>query len=93
MREGAAAVVPVRVWVDASQSAGTGTLRVQSSAYEWVDVPVTGARDWYSIPGYLLSQVYGDQHIANVQIFFRCTAGTLSVYNACVDFGAWAVQI
>lgn len=91
---GEAAVVPVRVWVDASRTAGTGVVRVQSSAYEWADVDVTGARDWYTMTGHLASQVYGDHHAANVQIFVRCSGGgTLSVYNVCVDFGAWALQI
>jgi hypothetical protein len=93
MRNGAAAVVPVRVRVDASQSAGTGTLRVQSSAYEWVDVSITGARAWYTMVGYLASQVYGDQHIANLQVFVRCTAGTLSVYNVTCCFGQWDAAI
>lgn len=93
MRGGVAAVVPVRIRVDASQSAGTGTLRVQSSDYEWVDVSITGARAWYTMVGYLASQTYGDQHVANVQVFFRCTAGTLSVYNVTACFGQWAVQV
>jgi hypothetical protein len=92
MRGGVAAVVPVRVRVDASRSAGTGTLRVQSGPYEWVDVSITGTRAWYTAVGYLKSQVYGDHHEANVMIFVLCSGGgTLSVYNVCVDYGAWTL--
>lgn len=90
MRGGAAAVVPVRVRVDASRSAGTGVVRVRSGAYEWVDVNVTGGRAWYTATGYLESQVHGDHSWANLQLFGQCSGGgTLSVYGVAVDFGAW----
>ncbi len=88
-RDGAFAVMPVRVRIDASQSAGTGTVRVQSGPFDWVDVPITGARAWSTLTGYLESQVYADHHWANVQVFVRCTSGTLSVYNVVVDYNAW----
>ena len=90
MRGGGAAVVPVRVRVDASRSAGTGVVRVRSGAYEWIDVNVTGGRAWYTATGYLESQVYGDHSWANLQLFGQCSGGgTLSVFNVSVDFGAW----
>lgn len=90
MRGGGAAVVPVRVRVDASRSAGTGVVRVRSGAYEWVDVSVTGGRAWYTATGYLESQVYGDHSWANLQLFGQCSGGgTLSVWNVSVDFGEW----
>lgn len=86
---GCFAVIPVRIRVNAVQSAGTGTVRVQSGPYEWVDVSITGARAWYTMTGYLLSQVYPDHHEAVLQIFVRCTAGTLSIYNVVGDFNKW----
>lgn len=92
MRAGVAAVVPVRVRVDASQALGTGTVRVQSGDYEWVDVPITGARAWYSVTGYLESQVYGDHAWAVLRVFLRSTGiATLSVYGVDVDFGQWTL--
>jgi len=85
------AVIPVRVRVDASRSAGTGTVRVQSGPYEWVDVSITGARDWYEAVGYLRSQVFADHNSASCQVFGRCSGGgTLSLYGVSVDFGQWA---
>lgn len=84
-----AAVVPVRVRVDAAMTGGTGTVRVQSGAYEWVDVSVTGARAIYQAIGYLESQVHADHAWALAQIFARVTAGTLTIFNISVDFGTW----
>jgi len=82
------AVIPVRVRVDASRTAGTGTVRVQSGSYEFVDVSITGARDWYTATGYLVSQVLADHNSASCSVFIRCSGGgTLSVYGVSVDFG------
>ncbi len=83
------AAIPVRVRVDAQAGVTAGTLRVQSSPYEWVDVTVSaGARADFTAVGYLYSQVYPDQASANVQVFFRSgAAGTLDVYYISVEFG------
>jgi hypothetical protein len=85
------AVIPVRVRVEAGRSSGTGTIRVQSGPYEWVDVSITGGRAWYEAVGYMRSQVFADHNVGTVQVFIRTTAGTLSVYGVpSVDFGHWA---
>lgn len=84
------AVIPVRVRVDASRTAGTGVVRVQSGPYEWVDVSITGARAWYTALGYLRSQLFADHNLASCQAFVRCSGGgTLSIWNLSVDFGHW----
>ncbi len=87
--DGDFAVIPVRVRVDAGRSAGTGTVRIQTSLNEWVDVAITGARGWYTAVGYLRSQVFPDESIATAQVFIRTTAGTLSIYGISVDFNWW----
>lgn len=92
MPGGVAAVVPVRVRVDASRSAGDGIVRVQSGPYEWVDVNITGGRGWYTMVGRLETQVTPDHSWANLQVFARVASGTLSVWNICVDFGAWDID-
>lgn len=85
---GLAAVVPALVRFDASMSGGTGTIRVQSGLYEWIDVTIgSGARALHEAVGYLESQVHADHAWANVQIFARVTAGTLSIYGGSGDFG------
>lgn len=84
------AVVPARVRVDASRSAGTGTVRVQCGEYEWVDVSITGGRAWYEATGYLASQVHADHDGPPLARWGRTTAGTLSVYSISIDFGTRA---
>lgn len=85
------AVVPVRVRVEAGASGGTGTVRVQSGPYEWVDVSITGARGWYEAVGFMRSQVFADHNVGTCQARIRTSAGTLSVYGTpSVDFGHWA---
>lgn len=84
-----ASVVPVRVRVDASRSAGTGTVRVRCGLYEWVDVSVTGARDWYEATGYLESQVHADHDAAPLEVFALVASGTLSIYGISIDYGTW----
>lgn len=83
------AAVPVRVTVDASRSAGDGVVRVQAGSYDWVDVPITGARGLYTITGYVEGQAAGDHSSPPVSVFVRVASGTLSVYGISVDFGAW----
>lgn len=83
------AVVPVRVRVDASRTAGTGTVRVQCGAYEWVDVSITGGRAVYQATGRLQSQRHADDASPPICIYMRTTAGTLSVWSVTVDFGDW----
>lgn len=86
---GEAAVVPVRVRVDASRSAGTGTVRVRCGLYEWVDVSITGARDVYEATGYLESQVHADHDAPPLEVFALVASGTLSIYGISIDFGTW----
>jgi hypothetical protein len=82
------AVIPVRVRIDAAMTGGTGTVRIQSSPYEWVDVTIgSGARSVTTAVGHLYSQVHADHAAANVQVFARVTAGTLTIYYASVEFG------
>lgn len=88
------AVVPARVHIDCTPPAsGTCTVRVQSGTYEWIDVPIAtgGARAWFTMTGYLESQVFDDHAWATVQIFARRSAGltTLSIWNCSIDFGQW----
>lgn len=85
------AVIPVRVRVDADADNTTGTVRVQSSPYEWVDVTISNAaRNEYTAVGYLFSQVHADHSAANVQIFARTSGGigaSLNIYGVTVEFG------
>jgi len=83
------AAVPVRVTVDAARSAGDGVVRVQCGTYDWVDVPITGARAEYTQVGYLESQAAGDHAAPPLVVWIRVASGTLSVYNVSVDFGWW----
>jgi hypothetical protein len=91
MAGGAAAVVPVRVRMDAVVSAGTGTVRVQSSPCEWVDTTIGTLRGWYTAVGYLETQVAGDHSWATLRVFIRAAGGTLSLYGVSVDFGSWTL--
>jgi hypothetical protein len=86
------AVVPARVHIDCTPPAsGTCTVRFQSGTWEWIDVPITtgGARAWFTLTGFMESQVYDDHAWATLQIFARRSAGTLSIFNVAVDFGHW----
>lgn len=89
---GGFAVVPVRVSIDCIRTGGTsGTIRVQSAPFEYIDFAVGTSRSWRTLTGYLATQVYGDHHAANVQVFASCAGGgTLSIYGISVDFGQWA---
>ena len=86
---GAFCAVPIRVRVDASQSAGTGTVRVQAGPYDWVDVAVTGARAVREWTGIIEGQVYPDHDAYPLAVWVQGTGGTLSVYSVSVDFGTW----
>ncbi|MGL5912301.1 MAG: hypothetical protein ACRCZP_20010 [Phycicoccus sp.] len=86
---GSFAAVPVRVRVDAEQSAGTGTVRVQCGPYDWVDVTVTGARATWERSGIIEGQVFADHAAYPLVVWIRGTGGTLSVYSVSVDFGTW----
>ena len=89
---GVLAVVPVRVRVDASRAVGNGVVRVQCGLYDWVDVPITGARAVYEVSGYLESQIQADHAASPCVVWLRVLAGgsTVSVYGVSVDFGTWA---
>jgi hypothetical protein len=86
---GAFATVPVRVRVDASQSAGTGTVRVQCGPYDWVDVSVTGGRAVYERTGIIEGQAAADHEAYPLAVWIGGSGGTLSVYSVSVDFGTW----
>lgn len=86
---GAFAAVPVRVTVNASQSAGTGTVRVQCGPYDWVDVSVTGGRADYTRTGIIEGQVFADHAAYPLVVWVGSSGGTLSVYSVSVDFGTW----
>jgi hypothetical protein len=86
---GAFAAVPVRVRVDASQSAGTGTVRVQCGPYDWADVSVTGGRAVYERTGIIEGQAAADHEAYPLAVWIQGTGGTLSVYSVSVDFGTW----
>lgn len=86
---GAFACVPVRVRVDASQSAGTGTVRVQCGPYDWVDVSVTSTRAVYEWTGILEGQATPDDPAYPLVVWLGSSGGTLSVYAVSVDFGTW----
>lgn len=86
---GGFAAIPVRVRVDAEQSAGTGTVRVQSGLYDWVDVAVTGARGIYEWTGLIEGQVFADDPSYPLVVWIQGTGGTLSCYSVSVDFGTW----
>lgn len=86
---GGFAAIPVRVTVDAEQSAGTGTVRVQCGPYDWVDVSVTGGRADYTRTGIIEGQVFADHAAYPLVVWIGGSGGTLSVYSVSVDFGAW----
>lgn len=86
---GAFAAVPVRVRVDASQSAGTGTVRVQCGPYDWVDVSVTGGRAVYQRSGIIEGQATADHAAYPLVVWLGSSGGTMSVYSVSVDFGTW----
>jgi hypothetical protein len=86
---GAFAAVPVRVRVDASQSAGTGTVRVQCGPYDWVDVSITGGRAVYERTGIIEGQATADHAAYPLAVWLGSSGGTLSVYSISVDFGSW----
>lgn len=85
---GRAAVVPVRVIVDCARTTTSSTLRLQSSAFEWIDITIPSSRDEVVAYGYLASQVYGDQFRGI--LLPLCTVpndGTVvSLYNISIDF-------
>lgn len=90
--DGRFGVVPVRVWVDGSCTSSGGVVRVQCGA-GYFDVPVTGARGWYTTTGLLQSQVAPDDADAPPLVLFGTSgsgAQTLSVWNVAIDFGQWA---
>lgn len=86
---GGFAAIPVRVRVDAEQSAGTGIVRVQAGLYDWVDVSVTGARATWTWTGIIEGQVFPDHAAYPLVVWVQGTGGTLSVYSVSVDFGTW----
>lgn len=75
-------VIPIRVRCYASASSSPGVLRVQSSAYEWVDVDITSATPaWHTAMGYArVGKGPGDPSV--VQVFLRRNggAGTITLY-------------
>jgi hypothetical protein len=91
MMRGQSAVIPVRVVVDAewTGASGSGTVRLQSGPYEWVDAVFssTATRVEVTAYGYLECQVYGD-HFRGILLPLCNVGGTdLDVYNISADFG------
>ena len=96
MLNGGRAVIPVRVWVDAEWSNGggggtVGTLRLQSSDSEWVDVEFrsNGVRETLSSVGWLESQVVADHAHAVLQAlyFVDDAADQFEIYGWAFEFG------
>jgi hypothetical protein len=84
---GRAAVVPVRVIVDGLYTGSASTLRLQSSAYEWIDVALPSTRGEVVAYGYLASQVYGDHFAGILQPLITTPGGSgASIYNISIDF-------
>lgn len=87
--DGRACAIPVRISISASwtdQAGGAGTVvRFQSSAVSWIDIPVTaGSQTVTNAYGFLQGQVYGDQSIANCQVFIKTSSGDGNLYSYCI---------
>lgn len=83
---GRAAVIPVEIklratWAD--QGGGEGVrIRFQSSAVSWIDCIITDATPTENtFWGFLEAQVYGDQAVANLQVFARASTGDADLYT------------
>lgn len=93
LRGGNRAVVPVRVAVRArwTGAAGRGTVRIQSSAVEWIDVDfdASGDLETREVVGWLESQAAADQEGAELQVFVQLTAtgDSFELYGLAVDWG------
>jgi hypothetical protein len=84
---GRAAVVPVRVIVDAACTGTASTLRLQSSAYEWIDITLPATRGEVTAYGYLASQVYGDHFAGQLQPLITTPGGaTAAIYNISIEY-------
>lgn len=93
MRGGGRAVVEVTVHVRArwTGAAGSGVLRLQSSATEWVEIEFSssGTVEDRTVYGFLESQVAGDHAAAVLQAIVTQTAAadTLDVYAIAIEWG------
>lgn len=92
---GRAAVIPVRVWVYAALAGGASKayLRVQASAWSWVDVPITSstAQSW-TWTGYLEAQAIPDPDLDSDGVLASCAPLAYVVGGGSVDVYDWAVS-
>lgn len=94
MAGGGRAVVPVRAIVRAvaipDDGVGSGTVRLQSSDAEWIDVvfPADGELQTIEVLGWLETQVAADQAIAVLQALVHVEDGAdFRVYGCDIDWG------
>lgn len=84
---GRSCVIPVKVMLDASCPVQPATLRLQSSALEWIDIPIPAARTEVVVYGYLASQVFGDHFAGILQARVTVPAATTAnIYNISVEY-------
>lgn len=84
------AVVPGMVVIEARLTGGatTGTVRIQSGTYEWIDIEVTsGSWSILEASGLFETQVAADHSWATIQVFFMVDAGTIELRAASAAFG------
>lgn len=94
---GRAAVIPVRVtveaeWFDISPASGEqGTVRLRSGEYEWIDVvfDVDRLRETRTVYGYLESQVHGDHAAGVLTVTAEVGGSQLRIWAVSVAFGHW----
>jgi hypothetical protein len=85
---GKTGVVPVRVWVFAKTTAGTSTVRVQTSPHSWIDVPITATGfDWAEACGWLECGV-GPEDPKPVQVMHKAaSSATINTLYVCIHYG------
>jgi hypothetical protein len=78
--------IPVRVWVLGEPSTGSGTVRLQTAPWSWVDVTINSTLSWHKAYGHLrVGRGPGDDVVA--QAFIRkLTSGTLYVHAILVEY-------
>ncbi len=86
------AAIPVRVFLEARLSAGgaTGTVRVQSAGYHYVEIPVTSVGLFADHEATLYVRAgTRPEDISNIAVFGKTTLVTslLEVRNISIDFG------
>lgn len=94
--EGAASVIPVRVFIVCSHSAGSVDCdflfqSTERSAFVRTLQP-TASDEFYTFTGHLESSRDSSDIYPNLQIFCKVGSGTLTVKFLSVEFGDWAVN-